>query len=169
MTGSLVGTMTEDLSPAERYTAARRRAAEAATALAPFRDLYDFALDEFQLDACRALEAGSGVLVAAPTAAWYGDTPGPYQHFRQAQVRAVEQGLPLIRAANNGLSAVVDAYGRITDGLAHDAVGVIDAYLPSTRAPFWGTLPGSQQSLVALLTLLAVSVVFRLPIGRRFH
>ena len=101
--------------------------------------------------------------------AWYGDTPGPYQHFRQAQVRAVEQGLPIIRAANNGLSAVVDAYGRITDGLAHDAVGVIDAYLPSTRAPFWGILPGSQQSLVALLTLLAVSVVFRLPIGRRFH
>ncbi|WP_275433967.1 nitrilase-related carbon-nitrogen hydrolase, partial [Serratia marcescens] len=43
--------------------------------------------------------------------AWYGDTPGPYQHFRQAQLRAVEQGLPLVRAANNGLSAVVDPYG----------------------------------------------------------
>jgi ATP-dependent RNA helicase HelY len=59
--------MTEDLSPAERYVAARHRAAEAATALAPFRDLYDFALDDFQIDACRALEAGKGVLVAAPT------------------------------------------------------------------------------------------------------
>lgn len=101
--------------------------------------------------------------------AWYGDTPGPYQHFRQAQVRAVEQGLPLIRAANNGLSAVVDAYGRITDGLAHDAVGVIDAYLPSTRALFWSTPHGSRQSLVALLTLLVLSMAFRLPIGRRFH
>ncbi|MBB4093714.1 apolipoprotein N-acyltransferase [Brucella pecoris] len=101
--------------------------------------------------------------------AWYGDTPGPYQHFRQAQVRAVEQGLPLIRAANNGLSAVVDAYGRITDGLAHDAVGVIDAYLPSSRAPFWGTPQGARQSLVALLTLLVVSMAFRLPFGRRFH
>lgn len=59
--------MTEDLSPAERYALARLRAAEQATALAPFRDLYDFDLDEFQIEACRALEAGKGVLVAAPT------------------------------------------------------------------------------------------------------
>ncbi|NLU75184.1 DEAD/DEAH box helicase [Streptomyces sp. HNM0575] len=59
--------MTEDLSPAERYAQARLRAAEQATALAPFRDLYDFDLDEFQIEACKALEAGKGVLVAAPT------------------------------------------------------------------------------------------------------
>ncbi|RCW87363.1 apolipoprotein N-acyltransferase [Phyllobacterium bourgognense] len=63
--------------------------------------------------------------------AWYGDTPGPYQHFRQAQLRAVEQGLPLIRAANNGVSGVVDPYGRIIDALALDAVGVIDVALPT--------------------------------------
>ncbi|ATU93907.1 apolipoprotein N-acyltransferase [Phyllobacterium zundukense] len=62
--------------------------------------------------------------------AWYGDTPGPYQHFRQAQLRAVEQGLPLVRAANNGLSGVVDPYGRIIDALALDAVGVVDVTLP---------------------------------------
>ena len=59
--------MTEDLSPAERYAAARRRAAEQATALAPFREMYDFGLDPFQIEACQALEAGKGVLVAAPT------------------------------------------------------------------------------------------------------
>ncbi|MGY1434502.1 DEAD/DEAH box helicase [Streptomyces reniochalinae] len=59
--------MTEDLSPAERYAAARERAAEQATALAPFRDMYDFDLDPFQIEACQALEAGKGVLVAAPT------------------------------------------------------------------------------------------------------
>ncbi|WP_436115218.1 apolipoprotein N-acyltransferase [Phyllobacterium sp. LjRoot231] len=63
--------------------------------------------------------------------AWYGDTPGPYQHFRQAQLRAVEQGLPLVRAANNGLSAVIDPYGRIIDALALNAVGVIDVALPT--------------------------------------
>lgn len=63
--------------------------------------------------------------------AWYGDTPGPYQHFRQAQLRAVEQGLPLVRAANNGLSGVVDPYGRIIDALALNAVGVIDVALPT--------------------------------------
>ncbi|MEV2254614.1 DEAD/DEAH box helicase [Streptomyces sp. NPDC050147] len=59
--------MTEDLSPAERYAAARERAVEQATALAGFREMYEFGLDPFQIEACRALEAGKGVLVAAPT------------------------------------------------------------------------------------------------------
>jgi ATP-dependent RNA helicase HelY len=65
--GTLESTMTEDLSPAERYAAARKRAAEQATALASFREMYDFGLDPFQIEACRALEGGKGVLVAAPT------------------------------------------------------------------------------------------------------
>nr|WP_306319223.1 MULTISPECIES: DEAD/DEAH box helicase [unclassified Streptomyces] len=65
--GRLESTMTEDLSPAERYAAARKRAAEQATALASFREMYDFGLDPFQIEACQALEAGKGVLVAAPT------------------------------------------------------------------------------------------------------
>ncbi|RFU87065.1 RNA helicase [Streptomyces triticagri] len=59
--------MTEDLSPAERYEAARKRAVEQATALASFREMYDFGLDPFQIESCQALEAGKGVLVAAPT------------------------------------------------------------------------------------------------------
>lgn len=59
--------MTEDLSPAERYAAARKRAVEQATALASFREMYDFGLDPFQIEACQALESGKGVLVAAPT------------------------------------------------------------------------------------------------------
>jgi len=59
--------MTEEMTPAERYAASRRRAAENATALAQFRELYEFGLDPFQIEACQALEAGSGVLVAAPT------------------------------------------------------------------------------------------------------
>jgi Superfamily II RNA helicase len=65
--GSLESTMTEDLSPAERYAAARKRAVEQATALASFREMYDFGLDPYQIEACQALEAGKGVLVAAPT------------------------------------------------------------------------------------------------------
>jgi ATP-dependent RNA helicase HelY len=56
-------------SPAERYASSRRRAAEERSALGEFRALYDFELDEFQLEACRALETGAGVLVAAPTGA----------------------------------------------------------------------------------------------------
>ena len=56
-------------SPAERYAASRQRAEDEKSALHEFRGLYDFELDQFQLDACRALEDGSGVLVAAPTGA----------------------------------------------------------------------------------------------------
>ncbi|MBB5700385.1 apolipoprotein N-acyltransferase [Ochrobactrum daejeonense] len=111
----------------------------------------------------------AGAIINVTNDGWYGDTPGPYQHFRQAQVRAVEQGLPLIRAANNGLSGVIDAYGRITAGLALDDVGVIDASLPSPRAPFWGIPPGRWQTVAVLLTLLVMSMAFRLSNGRRFH
>ncbi len=66
------------------------------------------------------------VVVNVTNDAWYGDTPGPYQHLRQAQIRAVEIGLPVIRAANNGISAIIDAHGRIVDALALDAVGNLD-------------------------------------------
>jgi apolipoprotein N-acyltransferase len=79
--------------------------------------------------------ASAGLLLNVTNDAWYGDTPGPYQHFRQAQIRAVEAGLPLIRAANNGVSAVVDPKGRIVDALALDAVGVIDATVRVDHAP----------------------------------
>ena len=62
--------------------------------------------------------------------AWYGLTPGPWQHFHQARLRAVEEGLPLVRAANNGVSAAIDPYGRIVAQLTLGAVGVLDFDLP---------------------------------------
>jgi apolipoprotein N-acyltransferase len=60
---------------------------------------------------------------------WFGDTPGPYQHFLQARVRAVEQGLPLIRSANTGISAFVDPHGRVLSGIDYNQQGFIDATL----------------------------------------
>ncbi|TIU18643.1 MAG: apolipoprotein N-acyltransferase, partial [Mesorhizobium sp.] len=78
-----------------------------------------------------AIDATSAELIVNVTNdAWFGDTPGPYQHFRQAQIRAVENGVPLLRAANNGISAVVDPRGRILDALAIDARGAIDVHVP---------------------------------------
>lgn len=70
------------------------------------------------------------ILVNVTNDAWFGDTPGPYQHFRQAQVRSVESGRSLIRAANTGISGVVDPRGRVVDALAMNVRGVIDVALP---------------------------------------
>ena len=66
---------------------------------------------------------------------WFGNTTGPRQHLHQARVRAVEEGLPLLRVANNGISAVVDGRGRILHRLDLDVVGVIDARVPPAMAP----------------------------------
>lgn len=77
---------------------------------------------------------GADFLLNVTNDAWFGLTPGPYQHFRQAQLRAVEAGRPLVRAANNGISGVVDAYGRIVDAYDLNAVGVIDIAVPARRA-----------------------------------
>jgi apolipoprotein N-acyltransferase len=84
--------------------------------------------------------AGADFILNVTNDAWFGDTPGPYQHFRQAQLRAVEFGIPLARAANNGVSAVVGADGRIVDGFALDAVGNLDVAMDIRRsAPVLGT------------------------------
>ncbi|HQS46073.1 MAG TPA: nitrilase-related carbon-nitrogen hydrolase, partial [Xanthobacteraceae bacterium] len=62
--------------------------------------------------------------------AWFGETPGPHQHFLQARIRAIEEGLPLVRSANTGISAIVDPLGRIVAHLGLDIRGVVDGYLP---------------------------------------
>jgi apolipoprotein N-acyltransferase len=66
---------------------------------------------------------------------WFGNTSGPRQHLHQARVRAVEEGLPLIRAANNGVSAAFDAYGRPLEQLDLNVRGVIDVPLAAALAP----------------------------------
>lgn len=67
--------------------------------------------------------------------AWFGLSSGPYQHLASARVRAVEEGLPMLRAANTGVSAVIDAYGRVLAALDMQQEGVIDHRIPAAREP----------------------------------
>jgi apolipoprotein N-acyltransferase len=63
--------------------------------------------------------------------AWYGRSAGPYQHFAMARTRAVEEGLPLVRVANNGITGVIDAQGRVLAHTSLDAIGYDDVTLPA--------------------------------------
>jgi apolipoprotein N-acyltransferase len=76
-----------------------------------------------------------GLLLNVTNDGWFGTTTGPYQHFAQARLRAIEEGLPLIRAANTGISAIVDPYGRVLAELPLGAEGVLDGGLPQAIAP----------------------------------
>jgi len=69
--------------------------------------------------------------------AWFGATSGPLQHLNIASYRAIEEGLPIVRATPTGVSAVIDAYGRIAPGarLGLGAIGIVDAPLPSSLQP----------------------------------
>jgi apolipoprotein N-acyltransferase len=93
---------------------------------------------------------------------WFGRTPGPWQHFHQARIHAVEMGLPVIRNSNSGVSAIIDSYGRIRTGLDFGAVGVIDGDIPPrVRLPF-SELPRSLYFWLLELSLIMVLILTRL-------
>ena len=91
-----------------------------------------------------------GLLLNVTNDGWFGMTSGPYQHFAQARLRAIEEGLPLVRAANSGISAIVDPYGRVLESLPLGIADVLDGALPAAlpptffaahpAAPFWWLL-----------------------------
>jgi apolipoprotein N-acyltransferase len=93
--------------------------------------------------------------------AWYGRSSGPYQHFAIARTRAVEEGLPLVRVANNGLSGVVDPLGRVRALIELDAVGHADVALPTAVERTLYARFGDRM-LIGLLLLAALPVGLRL-------
>ena len=91
--------------------------------------------------------------------AWYGRSSGPYQHFAIARTRAIEEGLPLVRVANNGISGVIDPAGRVVARTGLDSVGHADVALPPPAAPTLYAAAGDW--LFAAMLLLGLVPVLR--------
>ena len=89
--------------------------------------------------------------------AWFGKGAGPRQHLAQARMRAIEQGLPLARAANTGISAMIDPKGRVLASLPLNMAGFVDASLPKPLAPTFYSRTGDWPFALVLLLGLAAT------------
>ena len=96
--------------------------------------------------------------------AWYGYSSGPYQHFAAARLRAVEEGLPLVRIANTGISAIIDPLGRIVGRLGLEETGIVDGPLPR---PLAGPTPYARLGDRIVLLLVVGVALMGILIGRR--
>ena len=96
-----------------------------------------------------------GVLINITNDGWFGTSTGPFQHFVSARFRAVEEGIPLLRAANTGISAVVDAYGRVETRSNMVVEAVIDAPVPAVLPP----TPFARFGSLTVLPLLVLALV----------
>ena len=103
-------------------------------------------------------------IVQVTNDAWFGKFSGPYQHLAQARVRAIEQGLPLARSANTGISAMVDPFGRVVESIGLGELGVIDVSLP---APLSETLYARTGDWPIAGILLMLTLLQLLPAKRR--
>jgi apolipoprotein N-acyltransferase len=106
-----------------------------------------------------AAPARPNFLVQVTNDAWFGKEAGPKQHLAQARMRAIEQGLPLARAANTGISAMIDPYGRIIAALELNVAGFVDAPLPRPLAPTLYSKTGDLPFALVLLLGFAGGVM----------
>jgi apolipoprotein N-acyltransferase len=101
-----------------------------------------------------------GWLVNVTNDGWFGISTGPHQHLQQARALAIAEGLPLVRAANTGISAVVDPVGRIIAALPLGVEGVLDSKLPNAIEPTYFLAVGDYPLILSL-------VVSLIAVGRR--
>lgn len=111
-------------------------------------------------------ETRPDVILQITNDAWFGEISGPYQHLAQAKFRAVEQGLPVVRVANTGVSAVIDPQGRVIGEIPLGQAGFLDVQLPAPNAP---TLYAktSDTPLLGVLVLILAGLFGRQALGRR--
>jgi apolipoprotein N-acyltransferase len=103
-----------------------------------------------------AAPARADFLLQITNDAWFGTWAGPPQHLAQARMRAIEQGLPLMRAANTGISAMIDPFGRVTASLPLGEAGFVDATLPQPLPPTLYSRLGDWP--VALLLIFGIAM-----------
>ncbi len=106
-----------------------------------------------------APEGRADWLVQVTNDAWFGEISGPWQHLAQARVRAIEQGLPLARSANTGISAMIDPVGRVTGRLGLDVAGHLDAPLPASLPPTLYSRIGDFPVFAALILICGLTVL----------
>ena len=104
-----------------------------------------------------------GWLVNITDDSWFGPWAGPRQHFLSARFRAIEEGLPIARAANSGISAMIDPLGRVRSRLDLNKMGVVDAGLPVALAPPFYARFGD---LIFLLVMVTSACVGCMPARR---
>ena len=105
-----------------------------------------------------AVHGRARLMVLITNDAWFGTDSGPYQHFALARLRAIEQGLPLARVANTGISGVIDAKGRVLGQIGLGQQGALDLPLPASLPPTFYTKVGDWPVLV-LLALLTLGLI----------
>ena len=96
------------------------------------------------------------ILVNLTNDAWFGGTPGPYQHLAQARMRAVEEGIPMVRVANTGISAAFDGYGRELARIEMGVAGFADVVIPD---PIAITAYARWREMILMIGLLLLAVL----------
>jgi apolipoprotein N-acyltransferase len=86
---------------------------------------------------------------------WFGETPGPFQHLQQARVRAIEEGLPVVRSANSGISAIIDGLGRISAQTPLKETARLDAALPAALPVTFYS--GHRNGVIIVIAVLAAA------------
>lgn len=115
-------------------------------------------------DFVRTSNKVADLIINVTNDAWYGRSVGPYQHLQISRMRSVENGLPMLRTANNGISAIIDPVGRIIQFLPLNEVGYIDHLVPTklkspTLYSQWGDICALLAIMITLLSYLLVKLI----------